>query len=240
MCLCWNASFGRPTCSQTITCSFSKSLVAPSRGNCGGHFFAVRSACAPAILDTPIRVARTMMPARASARRRLNHFTIHLRQARGNARRTSDGAAEFGFLLGNCRILWLRPYNTTSSSKSRPLGTRLPYGTLVSRPAAWPLKYIHDVVRGSSLFLAAYACSGLAGLIYEVVWVRDAHALHGAHHSCDQHGGRRVHGWDGGGLGDRRPGRGPSVGPARRSSDTRSSRQSSSCRQSHCPPSSRR
>ena len=33
-------------------------------------------------------------------------------------------------------------------------------------------KYIHDVMNGSLLFLAAYACSGLAGLIYEVAWVR--------------------------------------------------------------------
>ena len=31
---------------------------------------------------------------------------------------------------------------------------------------------IHDVVNGSWLFLAAYVCSGLAGLIYEVAWVR--------------------------------------------------------------------
>ena len=34
------------------------------------------------------------------------------------------------------------------------------------------MTYIYEVVSGSWLFIAAYACSGLAGLIYEVAWVR--------------------------------------------------------------------
>src|SRR5712691_380688 len=80
MCLCMNASFGRPTCSQTTTCAFSNSNVAPSRGNCGGHFFdAALSACATAMAATPTTIARAQMP-RTPARRRLKHFTRHLQK----------------------------------------------------------------------------------------------------------------------------------------------------------------
>src|SRR6266849_222916 len=76
MCLCMNTSFGRPICSQTITCSFSKSFVAPSRGNCGGHFFeADLSGCA-AMPATPTTLARAQMP--STTPRRLRCFTLHL------------------------------------------------------------------------------------------------------------------------------------------------------------------
>src|SRR5439155_24751851 len=80
MCLCMNASFGRPTCSQTTTCAFSNSNVAPSRGNCGGHFFdAALSACATAMAATPTTIARAQIP-RTPARRGLKHFTRHLQK----------------------------------------------------------------------------------------------------------------------------------------------------------------
>jgi len=41
---------------------------------------------------------------------------------------------------------------------------------------------------GSWLFLAAYACSGLAGLVYEVSWTRLATLYMGHHHCSSQHG----------------------------------------------------
>src|SRR5262249_49935064 len=67
-------SFGRPTCSHTITWSFSNSLVAPSRGNCGGHFFAGgRADCAAAPRATVAQIPST------PRKRRLRNFIFHLR-----------------------------------------------------------------------------------------------------------------------------------------------------------------
>ena len=75
MCWCANGAVGRPICSHTMTWSFSNSLVAPSRGNCGGYFSVGCLAATAAIVRPTTATSDTLIKTNGV---RMTRFTAGL------------------------------------------------------------------------------------------------------------------------------------------------------------------